>query len=98
MMEAEKSSTGCNAGDGQSGQTLHSLNIDFNFKVPHFKQADSRPLTEDGEAPSLQKRFISDSEAISSLHLAPELAAEPEPSEKTCSDFSAAQVSFSIAS
>lgn len=75
------------------GQNLHSLNIDFNFKVPHLKNADSRPLGEQEEAPSVRNRFIPDPEAISFLELAPELAAEPEPTEKACSDFSAAQVS-----
>ena len=82
------------AGHAGDGQNLHSLNIDFNFKVPHLKNADSRPLGEQEEAPSFRKRFIPDSEAISFLELAPELAAEPEPAEKSCSDFSAAQVSF----
>ena len=72
---------------------LHSLNIDFNFKVPHLKHADSNPLGEAEETPSVRKRFIADSEAISFLDLAPELAAETDPAEKTCSDFSAAQVS-----
>lgn len=72
---------------------LHSVNLDWNFKMGHLKVADKSSKVQDvgTKAPPNAQYFIPDLEVVEHLHLRE--ASMPLPDDgKQCSDFRADQV------